>query len=57
MSMGFSRQEYWRITGLSLPSPGDPSDPEVEPGSPALHMHSLPAEPTGKAEQGDRHNK
>ncbi|KAI4549148.1 hypothetical protein MG293_001478 [Ovis ammon polii] len=33
-SMGFSRQEYW--SGLPFPSPGDPSDPGIEPGSPAL---------------------
>ena len=33
-SMGFSRQEYW--SGLTLPSPGDLSNPEIESGSPAL---------------------
>ena len=33
-SMGFSRQEYW--SGLSFPSPGDLSNPGIEPGSPAL---------------------
>ena len=33
-SMGFSRQEYWN--GLPFPSPGDLSDPGIEPGSPAL---------------------
>ena len=27
-SMGFSRQEYW--SGLSFPSHGDLSDPEIE---------------------------
>ena len=27
-SMGFSRHEYW--SGLSLPSPGDLSDPGIE---------------------------
>ena len=35
--MGFSRQEYW--SGLSFPSRGDLSDPEIEPmslTSPAL---------------------
>ena len=37
---GFSRQEeYWR--GLPFPSPGNPPDPGVEPGSPALHAGSL----------------
>ena len=33
-SMGFSRQEQW--SGLPFPSPGDPPDPGIEPGSPAL---------------------
>ena len=33
-SMGFSRQEYWN--GLTFPSPGDLSDPGIEPGSPTL---------------------
>ena len=30
-SLGFSRQEYW--SGLPFPSPGDLSDPGIEPGS------------------------
>ena len=34
LSMGFSRQEYWN--GLPFPSPADPPEPELEPGSPAL---------------------
>ena len=42
LSMGFSRQEYW--SGLPFPSPGDLSDPEIEPGSPALQADSLPTE-------------
>ena len=29
-SMGFSRQEYW--SGLPFPSPGDLSNPGIEPG-------------------------
>ena len=33
LSMGFSRQEYW--SGLPFPSPGDLSDPRIEPTSPA----------------------
>ena len=41
-SMGFSRQEYW--SGLSFPSPGDLSDPGIEPGSPALQSDALPSE-------------
>ena len=36
LSMGFSRQEYWR--GLPFPSPGDP------PGFPALQADSLLSE-------------
>ena len=32
--IGFSRQEYW--SGLSFPSPGDLSNPEIEPALPAL---------------------
>jgi len=34
LSMGFSRQEYWR--GLPFPAPGDLSDPGIKPTSPAL---------------------
>ena len=34
LSMGFSRQEYWR--GLPFPSPGDLPDLGIKPGSPAL---------------------
>ena len=34
LSMGFSRQEYQ--SGLPFPSPGDLSDPGVEPRSPTL---------------------
>ena len=34
LSMGFSRQEYW--SGLPFPSPGDPSNPGIELGSPAF---------------------
>ena len=33
LSMGFSRQEYWR--GLPFPSPGDLPHPEIKPESPA----------------------
>ena len=51
LSMEFSRQEYW--SGLPCPSPGDPSNPGIEPGSPALQADSLPFEPPGKP-QPDR---
>ena len=40
LSMGFSRQEHW--SGLPFPSPGDLSDPGVEPGSPVLQADALP---------------
>ena len=42
-SMGFSRQEYWN--GLPLPSPGDLSDPGIEPRSAALQADTLTSEP------------
>ena len=41
--MKFSRQEYW--SELLFPSPGDLSNPGMEPGSPALQADSLPSEP------------
>ena len=44
--MGFSRQEYW--SGLPLPSPGDRTNPGIEPRSPALQEDYLPAEPQRK---------
>ena len=37
--MEFSRQEYW--SGYLFPSPGDLSDPGIEPRSPALQADSL----------------
>ena len=43
LSLEFSRQEDW--SGLSFPSPGDLSDPGIEPGSPALQADSLPSKP------------
>ena len=46
LSMELSKQEYW--SGLPFPSPGDPPDPEIEPGSPALQAVSLLSEPPGK---------
>ena len=45
-SMEFSRQENW--SGLSFPSPGDLSNPGIEPGSPALQADALTSEPPGK---------
>ena len=44
LSMGFSRQEYWR--GLPFSFPGKLPDPGIEPVSPAVD--SLAIEPPGK---------
>ena len=46
LSVGFPRQEYW--SGLPFPSPEDPPDPGIEPGSPALEADALTSEPPGK---------
>ena len=43
--MGFPGQEYWN--GLPFPSPGDLSDPEITPRSPALQADSSPTELPG----------
>ena len=40
LSMEFSRHEYW--SGLAFPPPEDLPRPEIEPGSPALQVNSLP---------------
>ena len=45
-SMEFFRQEYW--SGLPFPSPGDLSNPGIEPGSPALQADASPSEPSQK---------
>ena len=42
LSMKFSRQEYQ--SGQLFPSPGDLTDPGIEPASPALQADSLPTE-------------
>ena len=44
--MEFSRQEYW--SRLPFPSPGDLSDPGIEPVSPALAGRFFTTEPPGK---------
>ena len=46
LSVEFSRPEYW--SGWAFPSPGDLSNPGIEPRSPTLQVDSLPAEPQGK---------
>ena len=42
---GFSRREYW--SGLPLASPGDLSNPGIEPRSSTFQADSLPTEPPG----------
>ena len=42
-----SSDKYW--SGLPFPSPGDLADPEIEPGSLALLVDSLPSELPGKS--------
>ena len=44
--MQFSRQEY--RSGQPFLSPGDLSNPEIKPESPAPQVDSLPSEPPGK---------
>ena len=44
--MGFSKQEYW--SGLPFPSPGDLSDPGIEPESPAWAGRFFATESPGK---------
>ena len=46
LSMGFSRQEYWR--GSLFPCPGDLPNPGIESQSPALQTDSLYSEQPGK---------
>ena len=46
LSMGFSRQEYW--SRLPFPSPGDLSNPGIQPTSPASAGRFFTAEPPGK---------
>ena len=52
-SMEFSRQEYW--SGLPFPSPGDLSNPGIEPRSPELQADTLLSEPPGKPEKNKYH--
>ena len=44
--MELSSPEYW--SGYPFPSPGDLSNPGIEPRSPRLQVDSLSAEPQGK---------
>ena len=52
LSLEFSKQEDW--SGLSFPSPGDLSDPGIEPGSSALQADSLPSKPLGNREDYEK---
>ena len=40
LSMGLPKQEYW--SGLPFPSPGDLTNPGIEPMFPASQVDSLP---------------
>ena len=53
-SLEFYRQEYG--SRQRFPSPGDLSNPGIEPRSPALQVDSLPAEPQGKPEAKEKDN-
>ena len=46
LSVEFSRQVYWN--GLPFPSPGDLSNPGIEPRSPALAGGLFTTAPPGK---------
>ena len=45
-SMGFSRQEFWRV---ACPPPRDLPNPGIKPRYPALQVDSLPSELPGKS--------
>ena len=48
LSMEFFRHEYW--SGLPFPSPGDLSDPGIEPRSSSLQADSLWTDSPGKTQ-------
>ena len=52
-SMGLFRQDCWNE--LLFPSPGDLSNPGIEPESPALQADALPSEPPGKPKIAIKH--
>ena len=49
LSMGHSRQKHW--SGLPCLPAGDPPNPGVKAGSPALQTDSLPTWPPGKPKE------
>ena len=51
VSMKFSRQEYW--SGSPFPSPENPLNPGIKPGSLALQADSLLSEPPGEPVNND----
>ena len=50
LSVRFPRQEYW--SGFPFPSPGNLSDPGIEPASPILQANSLPLSHQGSWASG-----
>ena len=54
LSREFSRQEYW--SGQPFPSPGDLSDPRIEPLSCTFQADSLLSEPPGKPRERQRYS-
>jgi len=54
LSMGFSRQEYWR--GLPCPPPGDLPYPGIKPVSPALEGRFFTTSTTWEAQASHNRN-
>ena len=52
-SMEFSRQEYW--SGLPYPSPGNLTNPGIEPRSPALQADAGLSESSEKPQKSENH--
>ena len=61
LSMGFPRQEYCTRLPFpppeDLPNPGIKPESPVSPASPAFHVNSLPAEPSGLGERVNNWNR
>ena len=54
LSMGFSKQEYWR--GLPFPSSKGPPNPGVRPASPAWQVDSSPLRRRGSPDYNAGNN-